>query len=120
MGACYSVVIKIRSQNERGVISATRDYAEACNCLSEMATDSIDEIVHFLLADHQSPVYKTERDGWTCYDNAFSASYGWEYIMLDWFRAVAQFLEDDSALIVYPDSGRDELIVRNGEAITIR
>ncbi len=47
--------------------------------------------------------------------SGFDASYGWENVMMDAFEKIAPYLEDDSEIKIYPDSGCDYGYVENGE-----
>lgn len=50
----------------------------------------------------------------------FNACYGWENVMMTAFEQIAPYLEDDSSLTIYPDSGTDKAIVKSGKAIWVK
>ena len=45
----------------------------------------------------------------------FNAYYGWEGVMMDAFEEIAPYLTEQSEIKIYPDSGCDHGIVRNGK-----
>lgn len=52
-------------------------------------------------------------------DSGFSTSYGWESVMIDYFKTMAPFLDNMSDLVIYPDSGYDQIAVKDGKAYII-
>ena len=129
MGACYSVNLKVNIKDEKGVIKALKEHMEkdtrAVYNIEEYAengitTETFDDLMKILFADLQRKVDIWEEKKWRCYENDFDASYGWESVMLEWFEVMAPFLGNGSGLIIYPDSGRDEVVVRDGKYVWVR
>lgn len=53
-------------------------------------------------------------DGWPVFRSGFDASYSWNGVMDEWFRAVAPSLEPGSEIEVWPDSGSWKCTVKDG------
>lgn len=128
MGACYSVTMKVNVVDEKGAVNALNHHiaqdARAHYALEKYAnigvnTTTFDDLMRILLAEIQYPVSITQNGEFTVYDNDFDASYGWEIVMMEWFKVMAPFLADGSELIIYPDDDCDELIIQNGKCIQI-
>ena len=47
----------------------------------------------------------------------FNASYGWEKVLEEVFMAISKELDNGSWIDIYPDFGRTEIRVENGEVI---
>jgi hypothetical protein len=128
MGACYSVTVKINLIDEKGAIDALNKHIKedkgvnySLDKYAEIGatTDTFDGLMKILLAEIQSKVSIVKKRKYTYYDNCFGASYGWEYIMIDWFQVLAPFLADNSEMLIYPDEDYDKLVIKNGECIQI-
>lgn len=122
MGACYSVNLKVNFVDESAVIKALNEHMknDTRAVYESSATETFDDLMRILLAEHQRKVDIWKEKKWKYYENDFDASYGWESVMLEWFEVMAPFLKNGSRLIIYPDSGRDEVVVRNGKCVWVR
>ena len=128
MGACYSVSLKVNLIDEEGAIKALNEHIAkdtgADYSLEEYANigatpDTFDGLMKILLAEAQREVTIYQHGRFKIYDNDFDASYGWERVMMEWFNILAPFLEDKSVLLIYPDSGYDKLVIKNGKCVQI-
>ena len=112
MGQCYSVCLAAKVKDEAAFVWLSRSFIESQNiredCFEGADMMTPDGNVKFMLAGNTQPEgysVQDEPDGWREYDNAFDASYSWEALLYDWFRAVAPALESGSDIEVWPDSG---------------
>ena len=130
MGACYSVTLNIKVKDEEKAILALQEKikndekAENVNyCLAlyakEGATvDTFDGLMRIFLAGwKRCPFEKTVENGWITYSNDFDASYGWEDVMLKMFSTLIPFVEDESEIFIYPDSGTIHVGARDGKLV---
>lgn len=128
MGACYSVTVKVCLIDEVGAIKALNKYMKKDKGVSYsldryasigVTPDTFDGLMKILLAETQQKVSVVKKRKYTTYDNCFNASYGWEFIMIDWFNILAPFLSNGSEMLIYPDEGYDKLVIRNGKCVQI-
>lgn len=130
MSACYDVTLKVKILDEQGAINALRNHIdndERTNySLDEyekdgITTETFDDLTRIFLAGWKGQEVEISKcnNGFTIYENSFNASYGWESVMMEMFETLTPFLEDDSKLIIYPDSDYDELIVENRKCVQI-
>lgn len=79
----------------------------------------MEDLMRIFLAGWRSTPFKMRLwpDGTEEYENDFSASYGWENVMISMFETLAAYLMDGSEIEICPDSGRDRLVVINGKAV---
>ena len=128
MGACYSVVLKVNVLDMLGAIEAlnkhiandTRsDYSLDKYEAYGVTTETFDDLMRILLAELQQAVSISQRGKFRIYENDFDASYGWESVMMEWFKVLAPFLKNGSELLIYPDSDYDKLVIKNGKCIQI-
>lgn len=122
MGACYSVQLKVNIKDEKGVIEALKEHMnnDTSAVYENTYEETFDDLIRALLADHQRKVDIFEEKKWRYYENDFDASYGWERVMLEWFEVMAPFLSNGSQIIICPDDGIDEVVVRDGKCIWVR
>lgn len=129
MGACYSVTLKAKIKDEKGVVKALNEFIKNDNKTDYsldlykaqgIGTETFDDLMRIFLAGwkHQE-VDITEKEGFRVYANDFNASYGWEGVMIRMFHEIVSFLEDGSELLIYPDSSYDLLSVECGEVIQL-
>ena len=129
MGSCYSVSLKAKVTDEKGAIEALNrhirtdkraDYSLEKYAAQGIGTETFDDLMRIFLAGwkHQE-VSITEEDGFRIYSNDFNASYGWEAVMIRMFHLLAQFLDDQSELLIWPESSYDLLVVADGKAFQI-
>lgn len=127
MGACYYVKLKAKVLDEKGAVNALNEHMKNDTrtnySLEEYATQGIgtetfDDLMRIFLAGwkHQE-VGISKGNGFTFYENEFSASYGWESVMIKMFHVLAPYLDNGSRLLIYPDVNYDELVIENGECI---
>ena len=128
MGACYSVNIKVCVVDEAGAVKALNNHmkkSKNANYLLEkyaeigVTPDTFDGLMKILLAETQQKVTIVKKRKYTTYDNCFGASYGWEYVMIEWFKVMAPYLADGSQMMIYPDEDYDKLVIRNGKCVQI-
>ena len=128
MGACYSVNVKVNLIDEIGAINALNKHIKkdkgvnySLDRYAEIGatTDTFDGLMKILLAEVQSKVSIVKKRKYAYYDNCFCASYGWEYIMIDWFKVIAPYLADGSQMLIYPDEDYDKLVIKNGKCVQI-
>jgi len=129
MGACYNVTLQVKVKDEKGAILALNEHIKndkRTNYSLEkyaeqgITTETFDDLMRIFLAGWRNQeVDISEKDGFTVYKNGFNASYGWEGVMIEMFDTLAPYLEDESWLLIYPDSDYSELIVHNGKSVQI-
>lgn len=128
MGACYSVFVTVSLKDEKGAINALNQHIRTDTRTSYnleryanigATPDSFDGLMKILLAEIQQEVHIERCNDWLSYENAFTASYGWEGVMMDWFRILAPYLKDGSQMLIYPDEDYDELVVVNGTSVQL-
>jgi hypothetical protein len=128
MGACYGVNIKVHLIDEAGAINALNKHMKKDKGVSYsldkyadigVTPDTFDGLMRILLAETQQKVTVVKKRKYTYYDNCFGASYGWEYIMIDWFKVLAPYLSDGSEMLIYPDEDYDKLVIRNGKCVQV-
>ena len=128
MGACYSVELKVNVIDMPGAIKALNEHivndTSADYDLEEYAehgitTETFDGLIKILLAELQQPVSIYKKGKIVIYENAFDASYGWERIMMEWFKVLEPFLANGSQLLIYPDEDYDKLVIKNGKCVQI-
>lgn len=130
MGACYFVKLKVKVLDEQSAIKVLNEYIKRSSHrirfnLEEYAkrnitTETFDDLMRIFLADHTyDKVEITQKRIYTYYQNDFNASYGWESVMMDMFDVIAPYVQDNSELLIYPDTDYDKLVVRNGKCIQL-
>lgn len=129
MGACYSVVLKVKVIDEVGAIKAlnehivndTRtDYSLVKYAQQGIKTDTFDDLMRIFLAGWKGQeIFIHEKNGLTIYENDFDASYGWEGVMMEMFQTLTPFIKNGSEMLIYIDSDYDKLVVKNGKCVQI-
>jgi len=119
MGACYSVVCKLKFniQDEPKVLAKMKEQyqknlADGVGfCLDKYSfakPESIEEFMALYFAEHQK-MYDFDRTVLKngnviyCADSGFDASYGWHFIMYNFFENIAEFLMRGSYLKILDD-----------------
>lgn len=125
MGACYSVVLRLKVKDENKAFQAVKQFIVNSSVRSSIEelrqegvdTDTLDGLIRVVLAGWKCTQYrtKTESDGFVVYENDFNASYGWEGFLIDFFKVLEPFMEDTSSIYIEPDDDYDEAIVENGK-----
>ena len=124
MGQCYSVEIKVKFTDEDGAKKALqakldRHEEERINYNLDhfkelgITTDNLHDLLGIFFGGWEGKLDKSTTDEWEYAD--FDACYGWEIVMMDAFEDIAPYLTDDSVIKIYPDSGCDHGVVRNGK-----
>ena len=128
MGACYGVNIKVCVMDEAGAVKALNEHMKKSKNVDYLlekyanigvTPDTFDGLMKILLAETQQKVTIVKKRKYTTYDNCFGASYGWEYVMIEWFKVMAPYLADGSQMMIYPDEDYDKLVIRNGKCVQI-
>lgn len=123
MGQTYSVYLNIRVKDEKKAAQALRDkiaraeqekvqyYLEHYKDIG-IGTDTLHDLLRIFFGGWEGKLRKT-RNG--ALESGFDASYGWEGVMMGAFDAIGPHLEDESTLDIWPDSGRDQAVVVDGQ-----
>jgi hypothetical protein len=128
MGACYGVTIKVNLIDEAGAVKALNKHMRKDKGVNYsldkyadigVTPDTFDGLMKILLAETQQKVSVVKKRKYTYYDNCFGASYGWEYIMIDWFKVLAPYIADGSEMLIYPDEDSDKLVIKNGQCVQV-
>ena len=129
MGQCYSVSLKIKLKpnSEKKAAGALREhmlqdsrtnYGFDKFAALGVGTEELDSLIRICLAGWKLTSYFTaESWGWKKYSNDFDCSYGWESVMSGMFETLSSFLEDQSAIDIYPDSDSIHGHVENGKCL---
>lgn len=135
MGQCYDVNLKVRFKDKDGAkkalqnkIARAEEEKVSYNLPSHgdrrFDTDDLWDLMalffggwdgRFHKQDDWEKNHEMRKEGVWIW-SGFDASYGWEGVMMDAFDEIAPFLEEESEIKIYPDSGVDHGIVVNGKA----
>ena len=127
MGACYSVILKVKLTDEEGAIKALQDHIANDNGVDYslekyaqqgITTETFDDLMRIFLAGwkgQEVDIYPNKT--FTIYENDFDASYGWEGVMMEMFEVIAPFVANGSKLQIYPDDYYTELVVKNEKCV---
>ena len=121
MGQTYDVYCTLKSKNESETIRLMNEYIDQNEgkgvifSLENSDRETLEGLMKIFITDRQFQV--EERLNGIKYSSGFDASYGWETVMLEMFKYISESLEDESEIVIYPDSGRDRIIIKNGKAI---
>lgn len=129
MGMCYSVTLYIKPKNESDAFRALladmhlnerenrANYNFAAFRRNGNDADTLESLIRIVLADWPSCQFRKsgpDKDGFVTYENDFDARYGWEYIMILAFRALAPHLHDGSSFVIGTDDDTTEYTVTDG------
>lgn len=120
MGACYSVLCKLKFKDEGMVKEAEKlmldNYREDLKegvgfCLSKYdfaKPETVEQFLELYLASHQrnyTSDRQVQKNGKIVYeaDSGFDASYGWHRVILTFFESIAGCLENGSYLKIDDD-----------------
>ena len=127
MGACYSVsLIGLKFKDEQGAKKALQDKiarGEEEHTNYEIphfealgkSTDKLEDLLAIFFAGWDAKLDHINWEGREWLTAGFNAGYGWEGVMMDAFEDIAPFLEDGSEVQIYPDSGCDHGVVKDGK-----
>lgn len=104
MGQTYWVTLQVKVNDEDNATKALQKYLERFSWLSEMPT-TFEDCIKVMLAEHQHDFQKEMEDDFTVYKSGFDASYGWESVLDEMFKAMKPYVAKGSKITVYPDSG---------------
>lgn len=131
MGACYDVTMKLKFKDnkENEAYDALWNYMQDDHRSNYnfdkfekegITTKTLNELIQICLAGWRSTPYDVHSEGnWSCYENSFDASYGWESVLFDMFHVLTPFLQDGSEINIYPDWESSCLMVKNNQCIVI-
>lgn len=125
MGQCYSVILKVKVNDEAGLVKALKekisraeeervDYSLDHFAELGIGTDTSLDLFKIFFAGWKG-VFTSTPDGKLLAD--FDCSYGWENVMITAFNEIAPYLKDNSYIKIYPDSGCDYAKVKDGKAV---
>lgn len=111
MGACYSVVVKVKFNNEEDKEKARLALKEEIDkhdprnwCREENNNlETFEDCLKVFLASHQRNYYTYEEKGFMFYTSGFNASYGWEAVLYDMERILKPYLAKGSKVIIDAD-----------------
>ena len=124
MGQCYDVNLRVRFKDEKGARKALMDKVARGrqeHVLYDMQGlrmrgfdfDKIWDLMSLFFCGWGEKLKETADKGWLY--SCFDASYGWEGVMIEAFNEIAPFVEDGSEIKIYPDSGCDHGLVKDGK-----
>lgn len=123
MGQWYDVTVKMKVKDADGLIKKSVDvFKTECpewydEVKDKMPCDTVYGCVEFALAVYQHDFTAEHKRGTTTYRSFFHAPYSWGAVMCAWFESIAPYLKDGSSMLVYPDDGHYEYVVKNGKAV---
>ena len=130
MGQVYSVILDVKFKDKKKAAEALRDKIskgkeENTNYNLDhyksigIGIDTIEDLLKIFFGGWKGRLESGTRKERRLYAG-FNACYGWENVMMTAFEQIAPYLEDDSSLTIYPDSGKDKAIVKSGKAIWVK
>lgn len=124
MGACYSIEFLYKFKNDEKAKKTLQDFVRNTKANFHLDTfkaegidvTSVKGLIQVVLAGYKRTPYKDvkEIDGFRLATNDFNASYGWETLLMDFFEALAPYLEDGSRIYIEPDDDWSEYVIENG------
>lgn len=126
MGQCYTVYLKVKFNDEEGAKNAihARLREQDVNISELGKSEGLDLDTMDGLLRHYYSNWEYGHKWTTVVDpdvlcGDFNATYSWESVMMEVFDLMAPFLQDGSEIKIYPDSGLDKAIVRDGKAVWV-
>ena len=123
MGQCYNVIVKMKVKGAAEIIKKSVEvFKTECpewydEIKDKIPCDTVYGCVAFALAANQHNFTAVHRNGITTYKSSFKATYSWQSVLEDWFDTIAPYLNDGSSMLIYPDNGHCEYVVKNGKAV---
>lgn len=113
MGQTYTVELNLNIKSEPELVKRSNDYFKAIEVADK------EDFINLNTADEVLRSVFPNLDAWggARYSADFDASYGWENVMYQWFKAVAPALKEGSSIEVWPDSGSWGLVVNSSGGI---
>lgn len=127
MGQCYSVTLKLSFKDREGATKALRRKIErgkekhinySLEHYKEIGIDTkiLEDLLKIFFGGWEGKLTLDDPTP-NIFHSGFDASYGWENVMMAAFEELSPFLEDQSSITIYPDSGADKAIVKKQRAI---
>lgn len=123
MGQWYDVTVRMKVKDADGLIKKSVDvFKIKCpewydEVKDKMPCDTVYGCAAFALAANQETFTAVHSNGTTTYMSSFKATYSWDGVLVVWFASIAPYLNDGSSMLVHPDDGHYEFVVKNGKAI---
>ena len=127
MGQCYSIVLKVKVNDEAGAVKALQeriakgeddhtDYSLDHYAELGIGTDTLYDLLRIIFGGWEGKLVRDDKmnDKFT---SDFECGYGWEGVMMTAFNDIAPYLKDSSYIRIYPDSGCDYARVECGKAV---
>lgn len=113
MGQTYTVELNLNIKSEPELVKRSNEYFRAIDVADK------EEFINLNTADEvlRSVFPNLHAWGGARYSADFDASYGWENVMYQWFKAVAPALKEGSTIEVWPDSGKWKCKVTGSGAV---
>ena len=128
MGQCYSINLHIKVKDKKGAIKALQqkiahgkedhtNYSLDHYKEIGITPDNLIDLLRIIFGgwDGRLNLTNLKTPGFATYQSDFECCYGWEGIMIDAFNVVGPYLEDGSSISIYPDSGVDKAVVKDGK-----
>lgn len=126
MGQCYDVRLKVSITDEQGATKALQnkilrgneertDYSLAHYREIGIGTDTLSDLLKVFFGGWEGNLKQNGEE----LESSFDCCYGWEGVMIDAFNEIAPFLADGSEIRIYPDSGVDKAVVKDGKAVWV-
>lgn len=131
MGAVYAINATLKLQEKKRKDLFEKLSSEIMEDLTSGEVDwgdiqkpeTLEECLGLIFVEHQKmydiKISKDKEQETIEIDSGFSASYGWESVMINYFKTMAPFLDNMSDLVIYPDSDYDHLIIEDGKSIQL-
>lgn len=125
MGAVYSVQMKLIFTDETALTELMREHFKAClkknYGFRVYNADTADSMTVRDFVEAFAPDIFFEKRGEHSLEteSGFDASYSWEFVLDDMFRAIAPALADGSYMRVGPDEGTWTMAVENGQVVEV-
>lgn len=113
MGQTYTVELNLSIKSEPELVKRSNEYFRAIEVADKeefINLNTVDEVLRSVFPNLHSW-------GGARYSADFDASYGWENVMYQWFKAVAPALKEGSTIEVWPDSGKWKCRVTGSGAV---
>lgn len=127
MGACYSVILKLKVLDEPAAVKALQaklgrtkeehtEYSLEHLKKIGIGTDTLEDLLKIFFGGYDGKLNKEEKRILATHSSAFDASYGWESVMMTAFQEIAPFLRPGSSIRIYPDYDYDYgVVTREGK-----